>query len=56
MRFALWITKATKTHTIGNSYFFHGNSGYANMLEYYVIKHCLSSLIYVLNEYNYICT
>jgi len=40
MRVACWITKITDTHSeyvIGLLLLFHGNNGYANAPQYYVI-------------------
>jgi hypothetical protein len=43
MRIACWITKATDTLLICNTLLFHGNSGYLNAPQCYVIRglHCL---------------
>jgi hypothetical protein len=50
MRFALWITKATRTHTVTHSLFvslsqnvlylllFFGNNGFANAPSCYVVR------------------
>jgi hypothetical protein len=40
MNFACWITQATDTHTHSIQYLlpFHGNSGYANASQCYVMR------------------
>ena len=46
MRFGCWITKAAETHSeliiIINA--FHGNNGYANALQFYIIRNYLPYL------------
>jgi hypothetical protein len=50
MRFACWITKATDTHSeyeIQYFLLFHGNSGYANAPECYII------MLHIIDENRY---
>jgi hypothetical protein len=51
MRFGLWISKVTDTHS---EYFilipFHGNNGYAKVPQFYVIRTLTPCLIRVLRQ------
>jgi hypothetical protein len=38
MRFACWINKSTDTHTEYAILLFHGNNGYANATQCYIIR------------------
>jgi hypothetical protein len=46
MRFACWVTKATDTHSEYVILLLHGNSGYANAPQCYVIR-ILPVLFYI---------
>jgi hypothetical protein len=53
MRIAWWITKATNTLRIWNTYcFFHGKNCYANAPQYYVIRTFLTLLLDVQNIFS----